>query len=385
MLCVKYSSWLFKFVWLLAFTGLACKKPAKPIDLTAPDSHAAHAHMGEAHSKIRGDTLHLPTSQEELSALQLDTAKLKSLAEKDNLLGVAALDEEKVTVVSARVKGRLQRLYVRNPGELVRKGQPIFQIYSEELQTQVQEFRLLLQEAARTSNDPKVSKLLLAGARKKLFRWGLTEPQLREISLADKPSAYLTYYSPATGYLSDLAVREGQYVDIGTTLFKLADLSSLWVETQIYANEIRDQDRQTQVSLYFEVYPAEKFTGRLVYLNPKLEENQKISLVRYSVANPGIKIKPGMMAYVHQDQNSRPVIVVPKTTLILGNMKSVWVKTGKGMFERRMVQTGIENKNEMEVLSGIDPGEVVVSSGGYLLSSELILRQGGGTMHNHSE
>ena len=367
---------------LLTLMGLACRKP-RPAEQQA-DPHAGHA-MAASHQHIRGDTLHLPPRQEELSAMQLDTAVSKAIGQQGHLLGIAAVDEERVTLVSARVKGRLEQLLVRNPGTLVRKGQPAYRIYSEDLLVQVQEYRLAWQQGAIPGADPQISRQLLAGARAKLLRWGLRPAQLHQLLSQDKPSPYLTFYSPATGYLADLMVREGQYVDMGTGLFKLADLRSLWVETQLYPSEVRHMEEQPQISLHFEAFPARTYPARLVFDNPGLEENQKISLVRFRISNADLKIKPGMMAYVHLNNKSRQTIVVPKTSLVIGEMKFVWVKTGPGMYERRMVQTGLENKQEVEILSGIAPGEVVVSSAGYLLSGELTLRRGGQPAHEHGQ
>lgn len=383
-------SHLLKACLLLALTGLGCSKPKAPQDQAVQQEHQGHGgHEGHAmevsHQAIRGDTLHLAARQEQLSAMELDTAVRKAIGQQDNLLGVAAVDEDKVTQVSARVKGRLEKLFIRNPGELVRKGQAAYQVYSEELLVQVQEYRLAQQESTSPGADPQVNRRLVAAAREKLLRWGLTPAQLRQLSSQSQPSPYLTFYSPATGYLADLPVREGQYVDIGTALFRLADLRSLWVETQLYASEVSKVEQQPQVSLHFDAYPAKKYRGRLVFDNPGLEEDQKVSLVRFRIDNADLKIKPGMMAYVHLEGSSRQVVVVPKGALVIGVMKFAWVKTAPDMFERRMVRTGLENKSEVEILSGIEPGEVVVSSGGFLLSGELTLRQGGLKGHAHTD
>ncbi|MGV3502516.1 MAG: efflux RND transporter periplasmic adaptor subunit [Adhaeribacter sp.] len=374
---------------LLALTGLGCSKSRAPQDQHIQQVHQGHrGHEGLAmeasHQVIRGDTLHLAARQEQLSAMELDTAVRHAIGQQDNLLGIATIDEEKVTLISSRVKGRVEKLLVRNPGELVRKGQAAYLIYSEELLAQVQEYRLAQQQAALPGTETQVHRQLLSAAKAKLLLWGLTPSQLRQLTRAGEPSPFLTFYSPVTGFLAGLSVREGQYVDIGTGLFKLADLRTLWVETQLYASEVRYVEDQPQVSLHFEAYPAKRYPARLVFRNPGIEENQKISLVRFRIDNPDLKIKPGMMAYVHLDRRSQPAVVIPKTALVLGAMKSVWVKTAAGMYERRMVRTGVENKNEVEILSGIEPGEVVVSSGGYLLSGELTLRQGGMKGHAHA-
>jgi membrane fusion protein, copper/silver efflux system len=187
---------------LLALTGLACSKPRPPQDQEARAGQEGHSmatqrghdghSMAASHQDIRGDTLHLAARQQELGALQLDTAALRPIGQQDQLLGIAAVDEEKVTLVSARAKGRLEKLLVRNPGQLVRKGQAAYQIYSEELLAQVQEYRLALQQGAIPDADPQLSRQLVAAARAKLLRWGLSPAQLRQIARQQDPSPYLT-------------------------------------------------------------------------------------------------------------------------------------------------------------------------------------------------
>ena len=167
------------------------------------------------------------------------------------------------------------------------------------------------------------------------------------------------------------------------TLFEIADLRSVWIETQVYPQEFAHLKQDPTVTIEFESLPGKEYVAQLIFSTPSLEENQKIDLVRFAIENPDEQIKPGMMAYVRIKGVGKEALVIPKSAILLEQMKIVWVESEKGMFERRMVTTGVENKREVEVLSGIESGEKVVSSGAYLLNSEFVLQQGGAQTHNH--
>ena len=387
---IKYRSLpiICGLLWWAIGCGISTSPEGQPKqNASAPHTgHKTHKTGPETHPAIEGDTLHLEALPSLLAALKLDTAKQKSISQFDNLVGIAAVDQEAITVVSARVKGRIEKLFVRNPGIAVMKGQALYQIYSEELLIYINEYRFALQQLANVAPTSQlVSRRIQEGAKRKLLLWGLTEYQVHQIASTDTPPAVITYYSPASGYLINLQVKEGQYVEIGSPLFTMADLQTLWIETQLYSNEVQYMDQQPKVTLHFEASPSRIYVGKLVFNNPKLEENQKINLARFRIVNTDLKIKPGMMAYVNFNRNGRRALVIPKSSLVIGTMTVAWVKTGEGMFERRMLQTGIENKQEVEVVKGIHDGEIVVTSGGYLLSGELTLRQGGLKGHSHSQ
>jgi Cu(I)/Ag(I) efflux system membrane fusion protein len=321
------------------------------------------------------------TDQERMVAnIQIDTAQVKIIFEETTLIGTAAADERNINVISARVKGRLDKLFVRNPGTYVNSGDPLYSIYSEELLAYENEYLLAIDQNKIATTQKKVTQRMVEGARRRLELWTLTERQINDLEKTRNISPLITFYSNRSGYLSELLVREGEYVETGSPMFRLADLSSLWIETQLYSNEINYLRQSPDLEVEFEAFPGERMKGEIVYDNPRLEDNTKINLVRIKVNNQKQNYKPGMMAYVYLKRNRKQTLVIPKSALLLENFTTVWVETPDGMFEQRMVETGITNKREVEIINGLTAGDRVVISGAYLLNSAWKVKQGGGVM-----
>lgn len=338
--------------------------------------HADHNAKSEDHSNMNMVTV---TKNDEVYAnIQMDTVRVKTMAEYTTLLGTTNFDERKITVITSRIRGRLDKLFVRNPQQWVAAGQPLYDVYSEELLSYENELLNALQQQTQFSNMKQVVDQLVEGARKKLLLWGLTSDQIAALEKSREASPLVTFYSPVAGTLIELSASEGQYVDVGTPLFRLADLSQLWIEAQMYTSELRWLYEKPSVTVEFDAYPGEIFSAVPVFSNPTVEADQKISLVRFKVASRGRPLKPGMMAYVNVKRNERRTVVIPKSSILVGNMITAWVKAGEGMYENRMLEIGIQNKKEVEVISGLKEGEFVVTSGAYLLNSALVLKKGAG-------
>lgn len=334
----------------------------------------------EGHDKENADMLTLNEQQRLVVNLQTDSAQIKKLSEETTLIGTATVDERAINIVSARVKGRLDMLFVRNPGTYIKTGDPLYSIYSEELLAYENEYLLAIQEDKLATTQKELTRRMVESARRRLKLWTLTEKQINEIERSEKISSLVTFYSNRSGYLSELLVREGEYVEAGTALFQLADLSSLWIEAQFYSGEINYLSQSPSLEIEFEAFPGERIRGEVVYDNPRLEDNTKINLVRVRIDNKQNKYKPGMMAYVFLKRNEKRTLVIPKSALLVENNIIVWVETPGGMFKQHMVKIGIQNKREVEILSGLLPGDRVVTRGAFLLNSAWKVKQGGGAM-----
>lgn len=334
----------------------------------------------EGHEKQNDDMLTLNEHQRLVVNLKTDTAQIRKLFEETTLLGTAAVDERAINVVSARVKGRLDMLFVRNPGTHVKIGDPLYSIYSEELLSYESEYLLAIEQNNLATTQKELTKRMVESARRRLELWTLTERQINELGRNGKISPLITFYSNRSGYLSELLVREGEYVETGTPLFQLADLSSLWIEAQFYSGEINYLSQSPSLEIEFEAFPGERIQGMIVFDNPRLENNTKINLVRVRLDNKQNKYKPGMMAYVFLKRNETRTLVIPKSALLVENNIIVWVETPDGMFKQQMVTIGIQNKREVEILRGLSPGDVVVIRGAFLLNSAWKVKQGGGAM-----
>ncbi|OJW81507.1 MAG: hypothetical protein BGO69_08955 [Bacteroidetes bacterium 46-16] len=357
-----YFSW---FV-LSSFITVSCNENKDE------DMHLAHRKQGSM------DMITLSGWDELYAGIKTDTVRKKEISESSSIVGTAAFDEQKITVVTARFRGRLDKVYVKNPQQYIGKGQPLYAIYSEELLSDEKELIDALEQQGKFNTIKQVIDELINGARKKLLLWGLTPDQITALEKTKKTSPLVDFYSPVSGTVVELSVSEGQYVDAGTLLYRIADLSGLWVETQVYADELKWLKQKPQVQIEFDAYPGELFNAQPVFENPALETDQKISLIRFLIDNRENRIKPGMMGYVHVNRNERETIVIPKSSILVGDMVTVWVKTMDNMYEPRNIMIGIQNKKEVEVLSGLQEGEIVVTNGAYLLNSALILKKGAG-------
>lgn len=324
------------------------------------------------------EILSLTDQDEKHANIRIDTVRSKSMAEFSTVLGTANFDQRKITVITSRIRGRLDKLFVKNPQQYIKEGEPIYAIYSEELIAYQNELLTAIQMKASPSDLQASFDQLIEAAKRKLFLLGLTYFQIEQIEKSGVASPLITFYSPVSGTLTELPVSEGQYVEEGTAMFRIADMSRLWIEAQMYVSELKWLDGRAAIQAEFDAFPGEIFRVLPVFDNPSLEADSKISLVRFQLENPSNKLKPGMMAYINIKRNEKRTMVIPKSSIVVGEMISAWVKTAKGTYENRMIRLGIQNKKEVEVLSGLKEGELIVMNGAYLLNSALILKKGTG-------
>lgn len=335
------------------------------------------------HAQQAGNFITIEKKQQQLAGIKTDTVKFQNIFSSSTILGTVAIDEEQVTTISSRVKGRIDKLYIKTSGEYIRKGNPVYAIYSEQLFADEKEFLALSENKINSNAENKLLNDMLSASKNKLLLWGLSEKQIEELEKNKSASPQIVFYAQTEGYVTEILVKEGAYVEEGTLLIKLTALNQVWIDAQVYSNEIEKISGSNSFQVFSETYPDEIYTGRLVFSNPSVENGRKVQLLRLKVDNSKNKLIPGMMVYVSPKQNSKPVLAVPKSAVLLEKMKTVWVLAHNNTFEQRMVETGAENKFWIEILSGLKEGETVVTEGAYLISSEFILKSGAGQRHDH--
>ncbi len=335
------------------------------------------------HAQQEGNFITIEKQQQQLAGIKTDTVKFQTIIPASTILGTVAIDEEQVTTISSRVKGRIDKLYIKTSGEYIRKGNPVYAIYSEQLFADEKEFLALSEKRTNNTTENELLDDMLSASKNKLLLWGLSEKQIAELEKSKSASQQIIFYAQTEGYVTEILVKEGAYVEAGTLLFKLTELNQVWIDAQVYSNEIEKISGSSSFQIFSETYPDEIYEGRLVFSNPSVEDGRKVQLLRLKVDNSKNKLIPGMMVYVSPKQNSKPVLAVPKSAVLLEKMKTVWVLAHDNTFEQRMVETGIENKFWIEILSGLKEGETVVTEGAYLISSEFILKSGAGQRHDH--
>jgi Cu(I)/Ag(I) efflux system membrane fusion protein len=335
------------------------------------------------HANQEGNFITIDMRQQKLAGIKTDTVKPRNIASISSIIGTVAIDEDQVKTISSRVKGRIDKLYVKTTGVYLKSGSPIYSIYSEQLQSDGKEYLSLLQKSKTVSTTTNLTNELVSAAKNKLLLWGLSEKQISELEVTGKSSPLVTFYSPVSGYVTEVNITEGMYVEEGGTLVKITSLNQVWVEAQLYSNEISGIAESKIFQIFSESSPEEVYKGILVYNNPMVEEGKRIHLLKIRVTNSGGKLIPGTLVSVIPEKSFAKVLAVPKSAVLLEKMKTVWVLAHDNTFQQRMVETGTENKYWIEITSGLKEGEIVVTDGAYLISSEFILKSGAGQRHEH--
>ncbi len=329
--------------------------------------------------------LQLSAQQIQLGNITTDTIGSGTIGDQLVLTAILNFDESKTTTVSSRVMGRVEKLYFKNTGDYVTKGAPLYELYSEELNNAKQEYILALERQKVFADETAIDfNQLLQSARNKLLLWGLSENQIRELERNRKSSSTTTYYSNASGVITEIGILEGGYTMEGGVIIKLADLSSLWAEAQVYTSQLSRIDKNSLATVKFPELGGKEIKARIAFMNPEINADTRINLIRVSVPNTGNQLKPGMPAYVVLKSPQRSGMSLPVDAVIRdGKGATVWLQTADNLFKSIMVETGMENDDMIEIKSGLNPGDVVVVSGAYLLHSEYIFKKGSDPMAGH--
>lgn len=347
--------------------GMSLVKATKPGALA--NSRTAAVNPGTAE-------VTLSPQQIQLANIRVAPLGADSQAARTVLTGTLTANANQTRTVSSRVGGRIERLYVRQTGEAIHKGDPLVALYSEELVALQQEYLLsLAQQRAVGASDNQYDRLVEA-ARQRLRLLGLSAGQLRSLAATGRPIQALTFHSPQAGLVQTVGVTEGQYVSEGSLLMSLTNLSSLWVEAQLYPEEeaaIRlGQSVQVRVAGFPDAYD-----GKVIFLSPELQPNSKVTLLRVQLANHDGRLQPGMQANVILAGPKSIGLALPQAAVLRDSRGSyVWQQVEPGRFRRLKVTIGTETDQTVAITAGLAADARVVVSGAYLLESEYALYQG---------
>ena len=328
----------------------------------------------------KSDEIQLSDQQIQLGNISIDTIGRGVIGSETVLHATLNYDQQKLTSVSSRVMGRIDKLYHKNIGDYIRKGDALMEIYSEELNNAKQEYLLALERRRVLDNSLIDFDQVIKSAKTKLLLWGLSEAQVNAISTNKQSKLTTTVFSNEAGYITELNIQEGGYIAEGGVIVKLADLSTLWAEVQIYTSESSKVNNNTSVVVHLPE-TSKEIRGRIEFVNPEITPDKRINLVRVTVPNYGNQLKPGMSAYIVLKGGQKNVLSLPTDAVLRdGNGATVWVQTGRNIFKYKMVSVGMENDGRIEIISGLEPGEAVVTKGAYLVNSEFIFKKGANPM-----
>jgi len=308
----------------------------------------------------------------------VSTFKIKNERLVKELSAYSYMDfvEQNRKTIPAKFNGRIEKLFVDKTGDYVTKGQALFEIYSPDLVQAQNEFLISL------SNNKNENNSLAKASRKKLELFGLTSEQIDDLKNSGDIKLNLTYHSPVSGTVIEKKVQEGMYVNEGTAIYEIAELSMLWNIAEVNEADLSTIKVGNKVKLKLKAYPGEEFMGRVIFIYPVVNPQTRTVKVRSEFSSHNSKLKPQMYGETIFSADAGTGLLVPADAVIFsGNRNVVWVKTSDGMFEARIIQLGQKFGDKYQVLSGINEGDEIVASGGFLIDSESQLKTGMPTGH----
>ncbi|MFI0490353.1 efflux RND transporter periplasmic adaptor subunit [Flavobacterium sp.] len=318
--------------------------------------------------------------------IQLGNISTQTISETKSSLdqsytGVLTIDQEKIKTVSSRVMGRIEKLYFKTAGDYVAKNAPVYVLYSEDIAVAKQDYLLAYKQLSMPGDFGKNAQNMLASAKQKLLFYGLSNAQIESIKSVAAVSPYTTFYSPFSGTISEVLVIEGSYVMEGSAVIKLANLNSLWLETQVNVNYSKTISIGQNSKVSFADYPDKTINARISFINPEINPDTRLLLIRMEIPNPNLLLKPGMQAIAQLSQANQKGLFIPTDAVIWEqNASYIWVEKRPGVFENLMVETGVETNGMIEIKSAINPAKKVVITGAYAINSEYIFQKGSDPM-----
>jgi Cu(I)/Ag(I) efflux system membrane fusion protein len=277
----------------------------------------------------KSDEIQLSEQQMQLGNILIDTIRDGSIADQIVLTATLNFNQMKSSSVSSRVMGRVERLYFKNIGDYVSKGAALYDIYSEDLNNAKQEYLLALEKRKVFTDEVAIDfDQLLQSAKNKLLLWGMSEAQVSALAKNNRATPTTTFYSTSAGYITTMDIREGDYTMEGGTIVKLADLSTLWAEAQVYTSQLASIDRSSIATVQLPDFDGKEIKGKIEFVNPEINPDTRINLVRVTIPNQGNLLKPGMPAYVLLKSPQRNTLTLPLDAVIRdGKGATVWIQT----------------------------------------------------------
>ena len=289
--------------------------------------------------------------------------ELENMHTEISTVGYVQYDEDKLIHIHPRVDGWIEKLYVKAEGDPVEKGQPLYSLYSPQLVNAQEELLIAL----KRNNGS-----LVTAAKDRLKALQLSAGLIKELEQTKKVQQTITFYSPQAGVVDGLKIREGFYVKPGDTLLSIGKLDQVWVEAEVFERDAALIKEGLPVSMILDYLPGEDWTGVVDYVYPALNSKTRTLRVRLKFGNPDFQLKPNMFAQVsiHANQADSAIIVPKEAVIRTGKQDRVVLALGDGQFKSIEVTIGRVDKDSIEILSGLNEDDVVVTSAQFLIDSE---------------
>lgn len=324
-------------------------------------------------------------TEQEQALVGIQTVEVRHRDLRHSLLASARVmqPETQLASITARIAGRIDKLYVDFTGQSVRRGQAVAEIYSPDLFSTAQEYRLALASRSQLGHTAPAEATqgaddLIAASRRRLELWGVPSQQVDQLANSPEPQLDLLIYADASGVVTERKVTQGQYVNAGDVLFTVADLSSVWIEADVYQPDLALLRAHSVVEITSDALPGQTLTGKVDLIEPQVSPQTRTVPVHIHVANPAMRLRPGMFVQARfAASGGASTLAVPRTAVVdTGMRKVVYVAKQGGEFEGREVQLGPAGDEYYPVLAGLREGEHVVTQGNFLIDSQTRITSG---------
>jgi Cu(I)/Ag(I) efflux system membrane fusion protein/cobalt-zinc-cadmium efflux system membrane fusion protein len=369
------AAWVFRgplrATWQ-SVTGTAAGAPMSTGSMASADASPAG-------TSTRGDVTIDPRRQQ-LMDVRTVVASRKAMTPDIRAVGTVQYDETHVADINVKVEGWIRDLQADYTGQPITAGQPLFTLYSPDLLAAEQEYIVALNARDRLQSSAIAdatarADALVAASRRRLTLLDLPDADLRALDETRQPKDAVQFRAPIAGIVTDKTAVRGLHVTPGQTLYRVADLSTVWVEADVYETDLAQVHAGDRAAVSFDAYPRDHFSGRVLYINPSVGADTRTTKVRVALPNPDGRLKPGMYAQVVMTGGGGMGILVPSDAVLdSGTEQLVFVSDGNGHFQPRPVTIGRRLGSEVQIAQGLKDGEVVASGANFFLDSESQLR-----------
>lgn len=321
--------------------------------------------------EMSSGSISMDARRRQLIGVTTGKVKYKELVQTIRAAGRVNYNETQLTDITLKYDGWIGKLNANYTGTPVTKNVSLFTVYSPELLSAQQEYLEILHRRKGKQDS------LLRAARQRLILWDISAPQIKQLEKRNLPIEYLPIMSPTNGIVIEKTIVSGSAVKAGQKLLRIADLSSVWVEGEIYEYEIPLVKDGMAVRVVFPELSDKTISGNVSYISPYLEGDSRTATVRVELDNSDGDLKPEMYAHLHIKVNLGKRLVVPEAAVLYaGNSRVVFLDLGNGQLKPRKIKTGLRNADDIEVLDGLDFGDIIVTSGNFLIAAESKLKAG---------
>lgn len=320
------------------------------------------------------DSIFIDESKQQLIGVTKAQAKRKDVVKQVLTVGNVKYDETTLSDITLKFNGWIDEVYADFAGKTVNKGEPLFTVYSPELVSAQKEY---IEAISRLNSKSGRSSPIVSAAKQRLRYSDLTEKQINQLEKTRKPQSYVPILAPRTGVIIKKEIVSGSAVKPGMLLYRISDLSKVWVEAELYDEEIALLSDGTDVSITLPYLPDKAFSGQVTFIYPYLFDKTRTGRVRVVLENPKNEIRPGTYSNARFSLPLKNRLIVPKEAVIFaGETRVVFVDKGEGNLQAKRVKLGVEAGPYYEVLEGIEEGDTIVTSGNFLIASEAKIKLG---------